>query len=166
MKMRKLLWLCSLLLPLITHAEEGNKEKQKTYRWVDRAGVVHFSSSPPPAGIKGEEIELRQPNAVIQHEHRELLLEQGRAVGEAVDARLEERQKLMEQIDETEAALTQAKDAYEKGEAPQPGERQAVAGGGSRLSAQYLQRREAEEQQIRQLEQQLKELYQQLDMLR
>lgn len=162
--MRKLFFLICLALPLIAQAEL-DKEKGKAYRWVGKDGSVHFSSTPPP-GVKATEIELHQPGTVIHQENRPQMLEQGRIVGEQVDARLEERQQLIQQIDATQAALAEANEALLKGEAPQPGEVRRRADGGTRLSEAYHQRREAEAKQVKVIEQQLDALYRQLDQLR
>ena len=163
--MRKWFFLVSLVLPVIVHAEAGG-DQHKTSRWVDNAGTVHFSATPPPPGVKVEEIELRQPETVIHQENREQLLEQGQQVGERVEARQQEREQLIQQIDKVKAALLQANEDHIKGEAPLPGELQHLAGGGTRLSAAYQQRREAEAKRIAQLQQQLDDLYKQLNQLR
>jgi vacuolar-type H+-ATPase subunit I/STV1 len=163
--MRKRFLLVCLTLPWLVHAA-AESDKPKTYRWVDKEGVVHFSSTPPPPGVKAEEIELRQPGTVIHQENREQTLEQGRQVGERVEAQQQERQQLLQQIDEVKAALLQANEAHITGEAPLPGELQHLAGGGNRLSAAYHQRREAEAKRIEQLQQQLDDLYKQLNKLR
>lgn len=161
--MRKLLYLGCLLLPLI--AQAADKEQPKAYRWMGKDGSVHFSSTPPP-GVKATEIELRQPDTVIHQESRDQMLERGKVTGANVDARQEERQRLIQQIDDIKASLDQANEALTKGEAPQPGERQRLTGGGSRLSDTYQQRRDAEAQRVEQLQQQLDALYEQLNKLR
>ena len=163
--MRKLLCLCCLLLPLATQAE-GEKEQAKAYRWMDKDGSVHFSSTPPPPGVKATEIELRQPETVIHQENRSQTLEQGRLAGEQADARQQERQQIMLQIEEVRNSLAQANEALTAGEGPLPGERQRTATGGTRLSEAYHQRREAETTRVEQLQQQLDDLYGQLNKLR
>jgi hypothetical protein len=163
--MRKLLCLGCLLLPLIVQAA-ADTERSTAYRWVDKDGSVHFSSTPPPPGVKATEIELRQPQTVIHQENRSQMLKQGRMAGERSDARQDERQRLIQQIDDAKAALAQANEALIKGEEPQPGELQHLAGGGNRLSDAYHQRRAAEARRIEQLQQQLDELYGQLNKLR
>ena len=163
--MWKMLTLCVLLLPLIVQAE-ADKEGAKAYRWVDKDGSVHFSATPPPSGVKSTEIELRQPDTVIHQEDRGQLLERGQRVDEQIEAREQERQRVMQQIEEVKASLAQANEALIAGEEPLPGERQHLAGGGTRLSDAYHQRREAEARRVEELQQQLDDLYGQLNKLR
>lgn len=163
--MQKLPLLGLLLFPLLVQAQ-GGSEPAKAYRWVGKEGSVHFSSSPPPPGIQATEIELRQPQAVIHQENRPQLLEQGRVAGEQADSRQQERERLLAQIEALKVELERANEAYAQGEAPQPGERQHIKGGGSRLSEAYRQRRDAESKQIEQLQLQLDDLYEQFNRLR
>ncbi len=163
--MRSLFLLMCLVLPLIVQAE-GEKELPKAYRWVDKDGTVHFSSTPPPAGMKSTEIELRQPDTVIHQENRAQMLEQGDRVGDKVDARQEKRQQLLQQIDDAKAMLVQASEALLNGEAPQSGETKRLVGGSTRLTDAYHQRREAEAKRLEQLQQQLDDLYAELNKLR
>jgi len=163
--MWKMFTLCLLLFPLIAQAE-ADKEGAKAYRWVDKDGSVHFSSTPPPPGVKATEIELREPDAVIHQQDQGQLLRRGGQVDQRIEARIQERQRVMQQIEEVKSSLAQANEALTKGEEPLPGERQRMAGGGSRLSETYHQRREAEAKRVGQLQQQLDELYEQLNQLR
>ncbi len=163
-KMLKLLWLGSLLLPLIALGADGG-DVAKVYRWVGKDGVVHFSSTPPP-GVKATELELQEPNMVIHQENRSQLLEQGARIGERVDAVQAKRQQLQQQIDDAKVALEQARQVLVNGEAPLSEEVQPMVGRGIRLTEAYHQRRAAEVKQVEQIEQQIEDLYQQLNALR
>lgn len=163
--MQKLLLSGLLLLPLLVHAQGGG-EPAKAYRWVDKGGAVHFSSSPPPPGTQATEIELRQPQTVIHQDSVPQLLERGKAAGERADNRQQARERLLVQIEALKVELERANEAYSQGESPQSGERRHIKGGGSRLSEVYHQRREAESRQIEQLQLQLDDLYEQYNKLR
>lgn len=162
--MRKILYLV-VVLPLLLQVRAQAEDEPKVYRWVDEAGTVHFSTT-PPAGVKTTEIELRQPGAVIRHEDRTRLLEQGRLAGDQADLRIQEREALLQRREAAQAELRQARQALTEGEAPQPGERQRLAGGGSRLTEAYHQRRAAEAQRVAELEAQVAQLNAEIDQLR
>ncbi len=163
-KMLKLLWLGSLLLPLIALGADGG-DVAKVYRWVGKDGVVHFSSTPPP-GVKAKELELQEPNMVIHQENRSQLLEQGARIGDSVEAIQARRQQLQQQVDDAKMALEQARQVVADGEAPLPEEVQPIVGRGIRLTEAYHQRRAAEVKRVEQIEQQIEDLYQQLNALR
>lgn len=41
-------------------------EKVQVYKWRDKNGVMQFSNTPPPDSIKGEKVELKPNNNIIQ----------------------------------------------------------------------------------------------------
>ncbi|NIN36712.1 MAG: DUF4124 domain-containing protein, partial [Gammaproteobacteria bacterium] len=82
------LFLCVLATPLQVSAQ--------MYKWVDEAGTVHYSQSPPPAGIQATVI--KPPPAVDSDTARANL---DRRL-ENLDKALETRQEAVSSARETE----------------------------------------------------------------
>lgn len=138
----------------------------KVYKWQAEDGTIVFSDTPPPDTVV-EELELPQapaPTATAPGpSYQQQLMRQSEQISRRADQRRARRDALQRELDETRDKITQAREELEQGKEPKEGERQHLAGGGSRLSDDYFKRLERQENEIERLEQRASEL---LDALR
>ncbi|MFC1750463.1 DUF4124 domain-containing protein [Pseudomonadota bacterium] len=160
---RKLICLLCLLMSASVWATD-EPEKQKAYRWIGDDGSLVFSSSPPPAGVKAEEVELRDADTIL-HQERKPSSRRVYDGGSAIDKRANKRSGLKDKIHRLEERLERARRQYEEGEEPLEGER-IGSRNGSRLSEAYFERRDREAASIKSMETQLDQLWKEHNELR
>ncbi|MBI3771868.1 MAG: DUF4124 domain-containing protein [Gammaproteobacteria bacterium] len=116
-------------------------EEARIYRWVAEDGSVTFSSQPPPAGIKGEAMDVPTPQQVIVQDPAVLQrqLQRSEALGQALDAQRQQREQSQLELNEAEEALRAAEQALAAGHEPQAGEVQRISTG-TRLLPSYFER--------------------------
>lgn len=65
------------------------------WRWVDDRGTTHFSSAPPPAGVKARRVEPATPSSAVPDAPAQSTdCQTVRCQGERLEARLERREAL------------------------------------------------------------------------
>ena len=141
----------------------------KVYKWQAEDGTMMFSDTPPPE-MAVEELEL--PNAPIPtttapgSSYQKQLMRQSEQISRRADQRRQRRDALQRELDEMRDKIARAREELEQGREPKEGERQHLAGGGSRLSDDYFKRLEQQESEIKRLEQRASELLDELRALR
>lgn len=149
---------------LISSSVWAEDEKTKVYRWIGDDGSLVFSSTPPPEGVKAEEVELRDADTII-HQERRVAPRQSYSGSDDVMRRADRRRAIKEQIYALEERIETARLKYQKGETPLEGERMKTLNG-TRLSEEYFKRREREMGTIKALEKQLDQLWDQYNNFR
>ena len=140
----------------------------KVYKWQAEDGTVIFSDTPPPGKVV-EELELPAapvPTSRAPRQQQQQLLQQSQQISNRVEQRIAQREALQRELDETREKIAQARKELEQGKEPREGERQHLAGGGSRLSPEYFKRIEQQEKEIELMEQRASELLDELRALR
>jgi hypothetical protein len=120
------------------------------YVWTGPDGVTSYSQERPPAGqpFATREISTSTLTPAQRAAVQSQLARQGASA--AADAgRFRSRvQRADQKIDAAVRRLADAEQALRHGREPQPGERIGLAGGGSRLRADYFDRQKALEQAV------------------
>ena len=139
---------CLMLLALAIMA--GTTSAQTVYRSVDKDGNVSFSDAPVPGNTDAEEITIDAPPPSVDRV-RESELDANRAIKQANkeqvrrDAAREERSL---ELREAEKALNLAEKNLEEAKVVREGDTRGKAGGGTRLTSQYLNRVKAAEKDL------------------
>jgi hypothetical protein len=120
------------------------------YIWTEPDGVTSYSQERPPAGQPFVTREV--PTSTLTPAQRAAVQSQlaRQGASAAADAgRFRSRVERADQkIDAAVRRLAGAEQAVRNGREPQPGERIGLAGGGSRLRADYFDRQKALEQAV------------------
>ncbi len=144
----------------IAHAAVA--DETRVYEWRDANGVVSYSQNPPPPGTKGvtsRVIEFRSLTPVQQAAVKARLagIE---AAGQARSKRFRDEVEAADQkVSFALRRLAQAEQAMRNGREPLAGERAGIAGGGSRLRADYFDRQQQLEDAVQKARAQLEEAY-------
>lgn len=144
----------------IAHAAVA--DEIRVYEWRDANGVVSYSQNPPPPGTRGgtsRVIEVRSLTPAQQAAVRARLA----GIGAAEQARSKRFRDQVEAADQKVnlalRQLAQAEQAMRNGREPLAGERVGIAGGGSRLRADYFDRQQQLEEAVQKARAQLEEAY-------
>ena len=122
--------------------------QQPVYKSTMPDGKIVYGEKPTPGAAKVETIEVPPAKAGIssaltpEEKARAEALTKQRAQANAADAARENRLALARK------AVADAEAAIAKGKEPLPGERQGLAGGGSRLSEAYFARQKSLEEAL------------------
>lgn len=123
---------------------------ETVYRSVDAQGNVSFSDAPPPTKAGVEEITIDAPPPPPDRV-RESQREAQAAIDEANRNQKRrdtaQKQQSME-LGEAEQALAQARKNLEEAKVVREGDRRGMAGGGTRLTSEYLNRVKAAEKVV------------------
>ena len=131
--------------------------QQPVYKSTMPDGRIVYSEKPAPGATKIETIEVPPAKAGIssaltpEEKARAEALTKQRTQANAADAAKKDRLALARK------AVTDAEAAIAKGKEPLPGERQGLAGGGSRLSEAYFARQKSLEDALAKARQNLAE---------
>lgn len=112
---------------------------QTLYEWRDANGTVVYSQLPPEPGVPGpvREVVLPELPAPQRAAAARMLVQSGPP---AQDARRRAVEQADARVQRAIDALQQAERALRQGQEPEPGERQGLANGHSRLTSAYYER--------------------------
>lgn len=139
---------CLMLMALAVM--NGAATAETVYRTVDKDGNIHFSDTPPPGSTTTEEITIDAPPPSADRV-RESEADAKRAIKQADieqtrrDAAREERTA---ELREAEKALKLAEKNLEEAKVVREGDTRGKAGGGTRLTSQYMKRVKAAEKDL------------------
>jgi electron transfer flavoprotein alpha subunit len=138
--------LFALLLAILSAVAAADT----VYRSVDTEGNVTFSDEPPLTGSGVEEITIDAPPPPVPRV-RQSEQEAQAAINKAnryqMRSKAAEEQRSME-LREAEKALEQARKNLEEAKVVREGDRRGKAGGGTRLTSEYLNRVKAAEKGV------------------
>ncbi len=132
------------------------------YEWRDASGVISFSQSAPPAGVKDFTIRKIDTQDFTPAQWLEIKaqLASDDAAPQADASQIRQRIASADAgVNRALDSLAQAERALKSGREPLPGERLHNAGGGSRLLASYFERQRQLEEAVQQAREQLTEAY-------
>ena len=133
---------------------------QTVYRSVDKEGNITFSDAPPEgkADVTQIEVDAPPPSAAAQREAEQRTQQMIGAAKESSQTGESSGPDKADQVRAAEQSLKEAQSNLEEAKVVGPGDRRGTAGGGSRLTPEYLQRVEKAEQQVEAARQQLKDV--------
>jgi predicted ribosome quality control (RQC) complex YloA/Tae2 family protein len=143
-----MMYKCLLALLLATLSATAASET--VYRSVDAQGNVTFSDEPPLTGSGVEEVTIDAPPppaSRMRHSEQEAQAAIKQANRNQMRREAAEEQRSME-LREAEQALEQARKNLEQAKVIQEGDRRGKAGGGTRLTTEYLNRVKAAEKGV------------------
>lgn len=98
------LFASALLLALVAGSAQA-QERKKLYRWTDDKGEVHYTDQLPPEAAQSQRDELNKEGRAVERVERAKTPEE-RAVFEAEQARLAEKQRLADETAKMDGVLT------------------------------------------------------------
>lgn len=98
------LFASALLLALVAGSAQA-QERKKLYRWTDDKGEVHYTDQLPPEAAQSQRDELNKEGRAVERVERAKTPEE-RAVFEAEQARLAEKQRLANETAKMDGVLT------------------------------------------------------------
>lgn len=138
--------LFALLLAILSAVAAA----ETVYRTVDAEGNVSFTDEPPPTGSGVEEITIDAPPppaSRVRQSEQEAQAAINKANRNQMRREAADEQRSME-LREAEKALEQAQKNLEEAKVVREGDRRGKAGGGTRLTTEYLNRVKAAEKGV------------------
>lgn len=146
----------SLVLAVDAYAES------KIYKYVDKNGVVSFSSKPPPGAKEAAPVDIPEGNIIHKRtdltEQEKEFQRKDKELGAKLDQRIKKQKERAREIASAKQEVKKRKEELEKGKEPLPGERVGTVYGNSRLRPSYHQRVKRLEEQLAAAEKKLKDL--------